>query len=145
MEITLDQLIDKLEKLPEETTEELVKDQAHYIQGMVADRVLNLGVNADGKKMSYAPSTIKFKEKTKRDSTKKIMSHSRNRIWSSHGVIQNIDNYAQVGWRSESEGYQLAEYNQKRDNFHGLTSEEMKKVRESAKEFVKDGIKKLFK
>jgi hypothetical protein len=145
MEITLDQLIDKLEKLPEETTKKIVKKQAHYIQGMVADRVLNLGVNADGKKMIYAPSTITFKKKTGRDHTKKIMAHSRNRIWSSHGVIQNSYNFAYVGWRKGSEGFKLAMKNQRRDNFHGLTSQEFQKLAKNVNEFVKNGIKKLFK
>ena len=145
MQITLDQLIDKFEKLPKETTEKMVQKQAHYIQGMVADRVLNLGINADGKKMSYAPSTVKFKKKTGRDHTKKIMAHSRNRIWSSHGVIQNRYDFAKIGWRKGSEGFKLAMKNQRRDNFHGLTSQEFQKLAKKINEYVKNGIKKLFK
>jgi hypothetical protein len=145
MVIELDDLIKKIDQLPDDVINtKIMKKAGSFVQGMVADRVLNEGKNIAGRVMKYAKSTKAFKDKTGRDSSKKTLVHQRNRIWSAFGVLSVSKTRTKVGWRKGSEGRKLAEANQKRDPFSGLARNEQKKLNDKINDLVNEAMKKVF-
>lgn len=144
-EISLSNLIKKINKFPNSLKKGVLLDCAEASLSLTQDRVLNRGINVKGKKMEYAKSTKAFKIKTGRNPNKKVMAHSENRIWSSHQIVSKSKDKIVVGWRVGSEGHRLAQINQKRDYFHGLSRSEEKKVFSIAEKKINKNFKDIFK
>jgi len=128
MNISMGEFEKMLKKMPKELKKHLIKKSAHGVKAVIQDRVVTSGQDANGKVMKYAPSTVLFKKETGREYRFKTLSHRRNRIWSSYQVVNANTDHAVIGWKRGSEGYTLAQKNQKRHAFNEIGNKELKAI-----------------